>query len=233
MGYGESKWIAERILDAAAKATPLQPTILRIGQISGGKNGSWNTSDWLPAVIKSSLTLGSLPEFKGVSDCLRAYNLDFNYFTQASSWIPLDLAAETVVDLRNEGVLAVNLVHPQPVACKQLFDIFSQELSLPFIPYAEWVAKLEKAAAETSQLNNSSRIAEFADKVPAATLLEFFQGALKAEEFVGDDSEALGFPRLVTENARKASGSFRGAGKLGAEDVRSWLTYWREAGFLV
>lgn len=65
-GYSESKWIAERILNEAAKATPLQPVVVRIGQISGGLNGSWNTSDWVPLIIKSSLKMGVLPDLKGV-----------------------------------------------------------------------------------------------------------------------------------------------------------------------
>lgn len=66
-GYSESKWVAEMILHAAAKISPLRPIVVRIGQISGGKNGAWNTSEWFGATIKSSLALGCLPELKGVS----------------------------------------------------------------------------------------------------------------------------------------------------------------------
>lgn len=65
-GYGESKWVAEMILHAAARATSLKPMVVRVGQISGGINGSWNTSDWVPAIIKSSVALGCLPEMTGV-----------------------------------------------------------------------------------------------------------------------------------------------------------------------
>lgn len=65
-GYGESKWVAEMVLQAAAKATPLRPMVVRVGQICGGINGSWNTSDWLPSIVKSSIALGCLPDLKGV-----------------------------------------------------------------------------------------------------------------------------------------------------------------------
>lgn len=65
-GYSESKWVAEQILNEAAKATPLQPVVVRIGQISGGLNGSWNTSDWVPLIVKSSMKMGVLPDLKGV-----------------------------------------------------------------------------------------------------------------------------------------------------------------------
>lgn len=60
-GYGESKWVAERLLAHAAKTTPLQPVIVRIGQLSGGKNGSWNTAEWIPAVVRSGEVVGALP----------------------------------------------------------------------------------------------------------------------------------------------------------------------------
>lgn len=65
-GYAESKWVAEKILFEAAKVTPLQPIVVRIGQVSGGLNGSWNTTDCIPAIIKSSLEMNVLPELKGV-----------------------------------------------------------------------------------------------------------------------------------------------------------------------
>lgn len=66
-GYAESKWIAEMILQAAVRETPLLPVSVRVGQISGGVNGAWNTSDWVGAIVKSSLKIGVLPQFQGVS----------------------------------------------------------------------------------------------------------------------------------------------------------------------
>ena len=66
-GYGESKWVAERILDRVAKTTALRPVVVRIGQLSGGKNGSWNTAEWLPAVVRSGEVVGVLPASDDVS----------------------------------------------------------------------------------------------------------------------------------------------------------------------
>ncbi|TDL25104.1 hypothetical protein BD410DRAFT_697901, partial [Rickenella mellea] len=41
-GYGESKWIAERILEEAGKNTTLAPVVVRVGQLCGStKHGSW------------------------------------------------------------------------------------------------------------------------------------------------------------------------------------------------
>jgi thioester reductase-like protein len=78
-GYAESKWVAEMILHAAAKATTLRPQVVRVGQISGGVNGAWNTSDWVPAIIKSSIALGCLPRLNGVRRSISQILVDANY----------------------------------------------------------------------------------------------------------------------------------------------------------
>lgn len=56
-GYSESKWITERLLDAAREQAGVPSAILRVGQIAGpanvaeGKAGIWNKQEWLPTVI--------------------------------------------------------------------------------------------------------------------------------------------------------------------------------------
>lgn len=66
-GYSESKWVAERILDAASERTALQPVVVRLGQVCGDGNGTWNEKEWFPSLVKSALTLGCLPSVDGVS----------------------------------------------------------------------------------------------------------------------------------------------------------------------
>ena len=83
-GYGESKYVAERVslfrcqrlaLKFSSEsdfqiltASDLNATSLRIGQLTGGyPNGAWATTDWFPIMIKSSLELGALPTAQGVS----------------------------------------------------------------------------------------------------------------------------------------------------------------------
>lgn len=71
-GYNESKWVAEKILYNAGMKSSLRPVVVRVGQISGSRiNGAWNTSDWFPSIVKSSLGLGVLPEIPGVRQSLR------------------------------------------------------------------------------------------------------------------------------------------------------------------
>ncbi|KAG6863133.1 nonribosomal peptide synthetase, partial [Termitomyces sp. T159_Od127] len=62
-GYGEGKYVSERILAKSG----VQFASLRIGQVCGGlPNGAWATSDWLPILVKSSIALGALPRTTGV-----------------------------------------------------------------------------------------------------------------------------------------------------------------------
>jgi thioester reductase-like protein len=66
-GYSESKWVSERLLEIAAAETPLQPTIIRVGQICGGPNGFWNDKEWVPSLIRSSIHLKCLPSSEQVN----------------------------------------------------------------------------------------------------------------------------------------------------------------------
>ncbi|TKA57030.1 hypothetical protein B0A49_10497 [Cryomyces minteri] len=77
-GYGESKHVSERILQIAAERCGTQVTILRVGQIAGPLHGggSWNKSEWLPSLVRTSKELGlipdSLPDVDWVPDEVKA-----------------------------------------------------------------------------------------------------------------------------------------------------------------
>ena len=66
-GYGQGKYVAERVLAASG----IQFSSMRVGQVSGGKpRGAWATTDWFPILVKTSLALGVLPGDEQVSDSL-------------------------------------------------------------------------------------------------------------------------------------------------------------------
>ena len=52
MGYGESKYVAERLLNFAAKEFGVSAAICRVGQLGGPvkKGGMWSKQEWLPTV---------------------------------------------------------------------------------------------------------------------------------------------------------------------------------------
>ncbi len=52
MGYGESKYVAEQLLEKARKRSSVSAAICRVGQLAGPvvKRGIWNKQEWLPSV---------------------------------------------------------------------------------------------------------------------------------------------------------------------------------------
>lgn len=55
MGYGESKYVAEQLLEKAGKSSGVSAAICRVGQLAGPvvKDGVWNKQEWLPSVSSS------------------------------------------------------------------------------------------------------------------------------------------------------------------------------------
>ncbi|KAF8315479.1 acetyl-CoA synthetase-like protein [Cantharellus anzutake] len=132
-GYGESKWVAEQILARVAQETPLKPVVVRVGQLSGGKNGSWNTSEWIPAIVKSGEVVRALP---AVNDRV--------------SWLPMNVAASAFIDFRNTTSGLVHLSHPYPTTWTEIFSPIAKALRVPLVPYSQWLELLEKDLANPS-----------------------------------------------------------------------------------
>lgn len=66
-GYAESKWVGEQIIAKAGKATALKSVIVRVGQLSGGLNGAWNSKEWVPALVQSAAVVNCFPTDDRVS----------------------------------------------------------------------------------------------------------------------------------------------------------------------
>jgi thioester reductase-like protein len=81
-GYARSKYVAEHIILNAAKQVNADARVLRIGQLVGdSKVGQWNTTEGIPLMIQTAVTLGALPA------------LD-----EEMSWLPVDHAARIILD---------------------------------------------------------------------------------------------------------------------------------------
>ena len=63
-GYTESKWVSERLIEFARAETSLDAVIVRVGQLSGGLNGSWNTAEWFPSMVRSGIHLKCFPSME-------------------------------------------------------------------------------------------------------------------------------------------------------------------------
>ncbi|KAF7341008.1 Acetyl-CoA synthetase-like protein [Mycena sanguinolenta] len=152
-GYGESKYVSERILAASG----LEATSFRIGQISGSAgNGAWSTTDWVPAIVKSSIALGNFP-----SDP-----------SGTVAWITPEAVSHAIIDAAlspETPPFAINLVHPRPVAWDFVMSNLASTVHLPLIPFGEWVQQLKDLSTTAT--------AKDIEKIPGIKLLDFFKAA--------------------------------------------------------
>ena len=87
MGYAQSKLVAERIIDTAARTSSLRSIICCVGQIAGPKSEQecWSLSEWFPSLIASLYVhIGTL--------------LNSLILMDAVNWIPIVLVAYLIVD---------------------------------------------------------------------------------------------------------------------------------------
>jgi thioester reductase-like protein len=78
-GYGQSKYVSERVVVAAAEKG-LRATIVRIGQLSGvTTNGAWSLTEHIPIVLRSSIALGMIPDDLPVSTLRNDVDLPRRY----------------------------------------------------------------------------------------------------------------------------------------------------------
>ncbi|KAG2047412.1 putative aminoadipate reductase [Suillus hirtellus] len=224
LGYGASKYVSERVL----VNSKLPASSFRIGQVSGGPpRGAWSTTNWLPIIVKSSVSLGALPEAKGLS-------LSLSRFV---SWIPPHAVSNAILDVafaEEEPPIAVNLVHPRPTAWKMLMQPIADALvkrkvtsyPLPLVPFSEWLEKLESSAKDLSQ--------ETMERIPAIKLLNFMRSmtqsdiAIRASGEVG--SEAGGMTLFATAVAERVSPTMKDLKLLSSADAAQWVDYWEAMG---
>jgi len=205
-GYGQSKWVSERILEVAAEQTPLRPVIVRVGQVSGGVNGSWNPLEWIPGIVQSAALTRSLPSLGRVI-----------------SLLPLQASAQALVQVLGAKTmppaLHLHLVNPTPSQWDDVFGRMAEKLGVPLVPYREWLSKLKEASTSVKNVQEH----------PALRLLEFY-GSLTQ----GSGSEAGGLPSCNTEVARGVCPVLNGGGLRGvtAEEIQRWLDYWKSLGLL-
>ncbi|KAG6835960.1 hypothetical protein H0H93_012863 [Arthromyces matolae] len=134
-GYGASKYILAK--------SGLQMTSIRIGQLNGSASkGAWETTEWVPVLVKSCITLGSFPDIKG-----------------AITWIAMDAAAAAIAEavLRPEALpRTLNLVNPHSTDINILVAYLLAAMwkflgkHLNVVPMNQWLAKLEECAVNAT-----------------------------------------------------------------------------------
>ena len=119
--------------------------------------------------------------------------------------------------MRNSTARTLHLVHPRPIAWKAIIAPIAEDLDVPLVPYSQWLASLEKWAAEGSTDEVDAMRAN-----PALRLLDFFRA----------QSGSDGVARLSTAKAEQASEELAKMSELTREDAKRWVAAWRASGFL-
>ncbi|KAF7353828.1 Acetyl-CoA synthetase-like protein [Mycena venus] len=192
LGYTESKWVAEQILENAGQKTPFSSVIVRPGQLSGATNGAWNSSDWFPTLLRSSQLLGHLPTVSGYA-----------------SWFPIHHAAKAIIELRKSNDHYFHITHPKPVPMTDIMSPLSEVLDLPLVPYSAWLESLEAASLQEFAASNN----------PGVRLLDFFRSF---QQQVSAEQDALSRASLSNARAMKAATSMSSVPPLATHDVKAW-----------
>lgn len=137
MGYIQSKWVAEQILQLGQKRG-IPATVLRPGFIMGDSiTGVNNTDDYVARLIKGCIQLGTYPSLP----------------RQRKEFVPVDFVAKTIVHIcRSPQAVgkAYHLVPPQQESTDMndffsvVTELFGYELAE--LPYSEWALQLASQA---------------------------------------------------------------------------------------
>lgn len=124
-GYGQSKWVAEGILRAAARrGVPV--TIFRPDNILGdSRNGILNTSDMTYSLVRAIFKMGSVPDVEILG-----------------SIVPVDFVSDAILYLSSQPASFGKTFHLSALKQSNFIEIFEMisGMGLPIkqIPFAQW-----------------------------------------------------------------------------------------------
>ena len=199
-GYGESKYLAERLLSTVAPRFGIKAKIIRLGQIAAPlhAHGAWNAQEWFPRLINSSFILRTLPE------SIPALAVD---------WVPVDILGIVIEELllhnQQQPVQVYQPYNSTPIGWESVCSAVANTLSsasgseeVKTVPYAQWL-ELVRAAVRQEQRQ----------QLPAAPLLDWFEGIAKEKVT----------KRWDNTNAVQASRTLRDLGPVTGVMLSKWV----------
>lgn len=229
LGYGQSKFVSERVLDAAAREAGVPAVVCRVGQVAGPTTacGVWPRQEWLPSLVASSKYLGQLPA-----------SLGGGAGGGVVDWVPVDVLGQSIVELAlhrfegrkdSVGAAVFHAVNPQRTTWAELVPtvlrcLGSSSSSSPTsviksVSLEAWVDALRESASRTEDLARN----------PAAKILGFFEGVAatdkKGED--GDKEQEREEPGwLSTKETLAASQTLAALGPVRGELMENWMRQW-------
>lgn len=207
MGYAQSKFVSEQILSIAHQRSGVPITILRIGQIAGPvtTRGVWKEQEWVPSMIKTSRSLGLIP------DSLPTVN-----------WIPVDNLASVIVELvgsvkgrkKHDETQVYNIVNPHSTQWSSLIPTIQEAYgpTLKPVPLNKWVDAL-KAVDATSEMELAAK--------PALKILDFF-------ETLVSQRDGWGNTEYETQQTVQGSKTMAELEPVNEKWMHVWLSQWTE-----
>ncbi|KAH7330580.1 hypothetical protein B0J17DRAFT_632360 [Rhizoctonia solani] len=211
----------------------VSPLATRVGSTSWAADihrsprGSWNTTDWVPSIIASSISVGCLPAAAGIYgvDCVMASAGRRSLLDHRHLYYP-----------RHQIPPVIHTSHPRPVPWADVMSAFSDVLAsrtgsaLPIVEFGEWNKRVTESAV-AFQGSDADRYKRF----PSTKIQGTMDGMAYADQVLragdGDEgAESGGTVRLVTTRAEQASEGLRNTPRLGRGHVEKWVKYWEAKG---
>jgi thioester reductase-like protein/acyl-CoA synthetase (AMP-forming)/AMP-acid ligase II len=208
IGYAQSKFIAECLLQNAAKDADIPASICRVSQVAGptATAGIWAKQEWLPSLIASSKYVGKLPTSLGRHEIV--------------DWVPVNAAAQAIVEIaadspKTEGGLfngagVYHIANPRCTTWGRLLPCVKRCLdptgNLETVPLKEWVGAIRERHEQTNDITRN----------PATKLLHFFDG------LVCEDEPLL----LDLQRSLQVSPTLANLEEVQDEWIENWIRQW-------
>ncbi|KAJ8106915.1 hypothetical protein OPT61_g9225 [Boeremia exigua] len=157
-GYGDAKWVCERLLDATLHKFPhiFRASVVRPGQIAGSStSGFWNPDEHFAFMVKSAQSLRAWPDLRGTL-----------------LWTPVDHCGAVVADLALNPLATGPVYHmdnPVGQPWETLNPLFARLLDVPaesIIPFRAWIKRVRTSPLVPETENPTARngMADFLEK---------------------------------------------------------------------
>jgi thioester reductase-like protein len=157
MGYAQSKFVCEILLNYLTRQKNFPCYVERVGQISGdSENGVWNTSEQYPMLfVSGGALMRKMPKLSTEID-----------------WVPVDYASAAIVDIMlrtahlkaDEESSIYHIVNPQTKSWSDVIDTMrSCGMDFDLVDTTEWIEALSKDHS-----------------LPAFRLLAFYEDSFKS-----------------------------------------------------
>ncbi|KAK6085784.1 Iterative polyketide synthase CazM 8 [Seiridium cupressi] len=206
-GYGQSKLIAERLLDEAAKISGVRSAICRVGIVAG-------------PVDRKEAHMGVFPETFPVRDHV--------------DWLPVDKVSKVLIEILSSasqdntssddegndgpsGTKVYHVVNPQPASwyhdvAPEVLKTMTTDDVKP-VPFREWLATLKDSANESERQGKVD-----VERNPAIRLVDFYENATNASD---KDKRAL--PSAASKDASR---TLRNVEPVNQRWLRNWMEQW-------